>query len=185
MALEQIGFIQEDKRKLSEKEIKEEIANKLELEKQKQSLLIRIEKDKQLAYLKSIVERWLIKVDTAKHIADWENLEKEELNEIFDKIDQIEEIDNINLILPEYHRISREEFAKWIEDAEFRKILLDKIDNALHFIYTSTHSTHSPVLGLFYNLMNNYDKKNKDLIMVQANLIDLKRSLMVIDDTSL
>lgn len=178
MSIEQLGFAQEDSRKLSEKEIKEWIVKKLELEKQKKSLLIRIEKDKQLAYLKSIVERWLININTVEHIIGWENLDNDETLEIFDKIDQIEDVANINLILPEYYRINKEEYINALNNTESRKVLLTKIENALKFIYTSTHSMQSPILWLFYNLMNNFNKNNKSLVVIQWNLIDIKRSLI-------
>lgn len=182
MWVENFWFIQEEKRKLSEIEIKEEIAKKLELEKEKKALLIRIEKDRQLSYLKSIVERWLINPTTITHAIDWDEISKEELNEIFDKIDQIEDIQNINSILPDYCRISREEYIEAIDDPAKREQLLSKIDNALNYIYNATHATHSPILWLFYNLINNYNTNHKDLVFVQWNLIDIKRSLIVLED---
>lgn len=180
MWLEKFWFIQEEKRKLSENEVREEITKKLEFEKEKKALLIRIEKDRQLTYLKSIVERWIINPVSLKHAIDWNEISKEDLNEIFDKIDQIEDVQNVNIILPEYCRISREEYLRAVDNVPKREVLLSKIDSALNYIYNTTHATHSPILGLFYNLINNYNTSHKDVVLVQWNLIDIKTSLMIL-----
>jgi len=178
MSIEQTLFPRESNKEKTEQEIKEEIKKRLEFEKSRKTLLLKIEKNKQLAYLKSIIERWLIWLNTVEHIINWDQISVDEAREIFDKIDQIEDIKDINIILPEYYRISREEYMKWIEDDDYRQILLSKIDEALKYIYVSTHSTQSPILSLFYNLMSNFNRNNKTLVLVQGNLIDIKRSLL-------
>lgn len=173
----QIKFDPDNKRGKTEQEQKIEIARKLDFEKRKKEIMIRIKKNKELAYLKSMIERWLIWLNTAEHIIKWEHLGTEEIHEIFDKINQIEDVKNINTILPEYLRINREEYIEALEDDKKRKVLLIKIDNTLKYIYNYMNPSHSPIMSLFYGLMYSLDGARKELIIIQENLIDIKRSL--------
>ena len=52
----------------TEQELKQEIAKKLAFAKEKQRLFERIDKDKKLAYLKSLIERGLLRPETVERM---------------------------------------------------------------------------------------------------------------------
>ncbi len=163
-----------DKEKL-ESEKKAEIAEALRFKKNKEKLLSRIEKDKGLAFLKSMVERDLIAVSTAEAIVSGEDLDPHEIEEIFTKIDEIESTHDIDRILPKDYRVSRDEYLVAMRDSGARASTLSKIDSALAYIYASVNPNPLSVLNFFGGFMAALDK---NLVRVQENTIDIKRSLV-------
>lgn len=178
MALkEHIAHIEKDKviEKLSEQEQKEMIVKNMEYEKQKERLFMRIEKAKHLSFLKSLIERGLIGVSTAKQVLDDTNLDTETIKEIFSKIDEIDAMAEIDTLFPKTYRISQEEYIEAIENNLCREKLLLKINNSLGFIHHSIHPNNTMgILGSFFGFMMILDK---NLVRIQENTIDIKRSL--------
>jgi len=164
-------------RKKSEEEQKLERQRQLAFSQEKRSLLERIEKDKKLACLRSLVERWLIPLQTVENIVAWKDLDTTELKAIFDKIDEMEEMQNIEDILPEKLRITKEEYLSALEDAGLREDVLKKLDQSLTYLYFSSDSASPGVVHFFSSLIHAFDKRNKDVTKVQGNIIDIKQDL--------
>ena len=127
-----------ESREKSDEERKSEIRKSLDFAREKQILFERIEKDKKLAYLKSLVERGLISLSTVENIVDGKDLETRELKEIFDKIDSLSEMQNIDEILPERLRITKEEYLLAIENREKRDLVIQKLDDSLDYLNASS-----------------------------------------------
>lgn len=177
MSHEQLGHIEQSKtrEKLSEQEQKETIARDLEYQKNKETLLTRIDKDKNLSFLKSLVERGLIGVSTVEQVLSNVHLDSDAVAEIFEKIDEIEAMRNIDEIFPKIYRVSRDEYLQALEDDKVRTEILAKIDTSLGFIYDNLHPHASMgIIDFFSGFMHILDK---NLIKVQEHTIDIKRSL--------
>ncbi len=132
-----------------EAEKKAEIAEALRFQKNKEKLMSRLEKDKNLAFLKSMVERDLIAVSTAEAIVSGEDLDSEVIEEIFQKIDEIEATHDIDRILPIDLRITKDEYLIAMKDPNVRKDALVKIDAALSYIYASVNPNPLSMLNFF------------------------------------
>jgi len=178
MTIESNNFWYEKVAEKTEAERKLEIAKNLEFSKEKQVLLEKIDKEKKLTYLKSLVERGLINITTAEHIVDWETLDNVQIKEIFEKIDEIDDIQNIDNILPARLRISKDDYIQALEDAIFRKQILVKLDDSLSYLYSSSNKYPLWIINFFSWLMRSLDKNHKNTIKVQENTIDIKRSLV-------
>ena len=153
---------------------KEEKRNRIEYERDRDRLLARIDREKKLLFLRTLVEKGMIPVATIEHLMDAHELRIEEIETIFGKIDEIENIENIDRILPVSHRISRAEYADALTNHEERTHLLAKIDDALGYLYDAHGGGGMPGLSLFTGLLHIL---NRNLITVQGNMIDIKRSL--------
>ena len=178
MSIESNNFGYEKIAEKTEEERKLEIARNLEFSKEKKILLEKIDKEKKLTYLKSLVERWLINITTAEHIVEWQTLDNAQIKEIFEKIDEIDEIQNIDHILPRHLRISKDEYIRALEDGVFRKEVLKKLDDSLVFLYNSSKKISSWIMTFFSSLIHSLDHSQKNTIKVQENTIDIKRSLV-------
>jgi|GEM_PF-1131328 len=139
MAIEKKEFKYENPKEKPEKEKKKDLKRNLEFFYEKKKLLEKIDKDKKLTYLKSLVERGLINLDTAEHIVHGDILNNEEIKEIFSKIDEIDEIQDIDDILPKHLRITKQEYMKAIDDPIFRKEIVKKLDNTLTYLYKTSN----------------------------------------------
>lgn len=177
MSQEQLIQKEQEKKieKLSEQEQKEGIARDLEYQKNREILLTRIDKDKSLSFLKSLVERGLIEVSTAKQVLDNTGLDNTALAEIFGKLDEIESTHNVDEIFPKMYRISREEYLRALENPVSRIQTLTKIDTSLVFIHDSLNpNIGMGMLNFFSGFMHILDK---NLIKIQEYTIGIKRSL--------
>lgn len=177
MWVEKKKYYEDKYREKSEEELKEEVKKKLEFSKEKKKLLVKIDKDKKLTYLKSLIERWLININTAKSIIKWEDLDNHQIKEIFDKIDEIFEVKNIDEILPKQYRITKNEYIKALENEKTRKEVLKKLDSSLDFLFQSSHTSFFWLMAFFSDLINSINNSKKEIITVQWNIIDIKRSL--------
>lgn len=162
------------KLKLSEEERKLKIAKWLEYTKEKQKLLKIIDKDKNLAQLKSIIERWLISISTINHLVEGKNLELSEVNEILSKIDEIINTEDIDNILPIPLRVTKEEYLDALENSISRNILIQKLDKALNHLHLLSNPFSGSILDLFSWL---FFTLNKNLVKIQEITIDIKQSL--------
>lgn len=177
MSKELLSNIEKSKKleKLSEQEKKDLVARDLEYKKDKEVLLARIDKDKNLSFLKSLVERGLIGASTVEQVLSNITLDSRALAEIFEKIDEIEATHNVDTIFPKVYRITREEYLLALENPVSRLQLLTKIDTSLVFIYDSLNPHASMgILDFFSGFMHILDK---NLIKIQEHTIDIKRSL--------
>lgn len=177
MSKEQIIHIEKEKKlkKLSEREKKDLLSKDMEFRKDKEKLLARIEKEKNLSFLKSLVERGLIEVSTVEQVLDNAHLDSAAIAEIFEKIDEIESTHNVDTIFPRTYRISREEYLLALENPVSRLQTLTKIDASLVFIHDSLHPhANMGILDFFSGFMTILDK---NLVRIQEHTIDIKRSL--------
>lgn len=165
---------QEKKNKeLSEQEKKQEIQKTLEFKAEKQKIIDKTDAAKNLNFLKSVVERWLIDLNVVKNIVEWKDLNNEEIEHIFEKIDEIESVENVDNILPKELRITKEEYLTSLKDYEFRQQILAKLDEALGHLYMSSNPNFDMmwIFGMVSLL-------NKNLVKVQENTIDIKNNLL-------
>ena len=172
-----IEHLQENERKIREKteeERKLEISETLQDRMEKERLFEIFEKDKKLAFLKSMIERGLIDSAEAENIMSGEILEIPELQEILDKIDETEALPRIDKILPKEHRVTKEEYIAALGNDELRLALLYKIDRALTYIYDSLYPDTFSVVHFFGDI---FSTLSKSLVKAQENLIDIKNSL--------
>lgn len=175
MSIEKLSGAQDaEKLRKTEAEQKAEIAKSLEFAKDKEVLFAKIDQQKQLSFLKSLIERGLIGVETAKLMLTTGEINGPEIELIFDKIAEIENIDTIDKILPAHLRLTKDEYIAAIADPKARAPALATLDVALQYLFESTNSqVHSP-LDFFYSF---FTMLNKNLVIVQENTIDIKRSL--------
>jgi len=173
-----IEHLQEaEKKKLeqrSESEQKEEIRRTLEYKKEQEKLFERIDKEKKLSFLKSLVERGLIRLDTVEQMLDGTDLDSAAIADIFEKIDTILATPDVDRILPERFRVTKDEYLRALQDALVRKDVLRKMDASLVFIHSSAHPHAFSGLDFFSMFM---PILNKNLVTIQENTIHIKRSL--------
>lgn len=172
-----IEGIQEKERKIREKteeERKIEITQEIERRHEKERLFEIFEKDKKLTFLKAMIERGLIQPNTAEAMITGEDLEVEEIEMIFEKINEIEDVKNIDDILPKELRVNRDEYVAALKDEEVRVKLLTKIDASLGHLYQIAHPNDFSIVDFFSHFIG---ALNRNLVKVQENTIDIKRSL--------
>ncbi|MDD2487736.1 MAG: hypothetical protein PHS92_05195 [Candidatus Gracilibacteria bacterium] len=173
MTIEKKVFSYESYSEKTEQERKDEIARNLEFSNEKKKLISRIDRDKKLAHLKSIIERGLIRLSIVARIITGEKLGNDEIREIFEKIEEIDEIQEINKILPEELRVTKENYMRALKDEDFKKEVLKRIDDSLTYI----QPTQSGFLDFFSGLVHSIDYSQDDMIKIQENTIDIKESL--------
>jgi hypothetical protein len=163
-----------DKKQRTEKERKQEVAKTLAFNKEKKTILERMGNKKELEFLKSLVERGLITLDSAAAISAAESIPPEEVAEIFTKMDEIEDIPKIESILPAAMRLTKDEYAQALESTDARTTALSKLDRALQYLYDSTHTDGFSPMSFFFST---FLMLSKNLVKVQEATIDIKRSL--------
>ncbi len=117
----------------------------------------------------------MISPHAAERLVRGESLDTSEVEVIFQKIDEIEAIRDIDRILPPEYRVHREEYIHALSDRTESELLLAKIDDALGYLYESSGAGNTMYgfflfTGLFHVL-------NRNLVVVQGNMIDIKRSI--------
>lgn len=177
MSVEHFGEKEKQIKEFDEKLEKEKIKEKLEYGKEKQKLMDTIDASKNLTYLKSLVEKWLISMEVAKTIVEWKEFNNVQIEEIMGKIDEIEGVENIDKILPKDLRITKEEYIKALEDSIFREKIVTKLNWALDYMYQTSWDMNSWII----NISSMITLLNESLVKVQDHTIDIKRSLEEID----
>ena len=173
MNLEYLGEKEKRQRELNEEEKKKEIQKKLEYSRDKTEIIEKIDAQKELTYLKSLVERWLISVDTARTIVEWKDLDNVQVQEILEKIDEIEEIRDVDKILPKEFRVTKEEYLMALGDSEARQKAMEKLHSALDHIYHSVNPVDMWIIDISWIIL----LLNQNLVQVQDHTIDIKRNL--------
>lgn len=175
--LDSLAWAIDKKKKLDEESEQEEMKKQEEFERQKERMKsdLDIEWFKfDLEKLKVMVEQWALTKSTYELIKNWEIVQDEQVKEIFEKIDQIENIENIDQILPKGLRVTKEEYISALKSEEYKKALLEKINQALDFLFHSSRADNSFWLDLFSFI---YTLFNKNLQIVHDHNIDMKRNL--------
>ena len=170
----------EAKRKKEKKEIAERREKQALFEWEKADLLAEISTKKELAFLRSLVERNLIQPNVAREIIDHKILDSDEVERLFEKIDEIERIEQIDKILPTDYRPTKEEYLIALGDLEARAKMIVRLQTALRYMSRSygNRRSSSSIFGNFLMFLST------SLMTVQDNLIDLERALEKSDDTT-
>ncbi len=166
------------KKQIDINEIKEENKKQLEYKIQREKILVKIETENNLEYLKDLLNTWIVSNETAQKIIEWKEISNIEIKEIFEKINQIEEIKNINNYIPKEYRINKEDYIKAINDEDFREETFKKLDFVLWLLVKQIIPDNYSWLNLFSWFIWFLDK---NLIKIQENTIDIKKWLKKID----
>lgn len=158
----------------------EENKNKFEKkQKNKEKIINKIETAEKLSELKQLIKKWVITQEIANKIELWDFIEKEEIENIFNKIEEIEEIKNIDKYLPKEFRITKEEYIQAIESKIYRIQIITKLDLALNFIVQEINPwDFTWWINIFWSFLTMLDNNLK---IIQENTIDIKDSLSKID----
>lgn len=166
------------KNKLTEQELLKEQEKALEFKKVKDEISIEIKAEQDLDNLKELVTKWVISTDTAKNIAEWMDIENEEINKIFDKIEQIEELKDIDNYLPKELRITKDEYKIAVIDEVFRLKMITKVNSALVLLSKKITPDSAMSINLFTWFLSILDKK---LVLIQEHTIDIRDNLVEIN----
>lgn len=177
MWIEAFADKEKKSKEFDEKKEKEKIREQLEFSEKKEILREKLEAAKKINNLKASVEAGFISVELAKILSQSvDNIDQGlEIKAIFDKIDEMENIKNIDHILPINLRLNKEEIKDALNNEDKKKILLQKIDNSLIHLYNTTHPFADYNIINFSSIIEFF---NKNLVIVQENLIDIKNDLI-------
>ncbi len=166
---------QENKKsKITEEDKIKEEEKVLEFKKVKDEISIEIQAEHDLDNLKELVTKWVISKDTATDIAEWLDIDDEEIHKIFDKIDQIEELKDIDNYLPKELRITKDEYKKAVIDEVFRLQMITKVNSALVLLSSKISPDTAIWINLFSWFLTILDKK---LVLIQEHTIDIRDNL--------
>lgn len=180
MPIENDGFKDEliKKKNIDITEINKENKKQLEYKIQREKILVKIETENNLEYLKDLLNNWIVSNETAQKIIDWEKISNNEIKEIFKKINQIDEIKDINIYIPKEYRITQEDYFKAINDNDFRGEIIKKLDSTLSILAKQIIPDNYWGLNLFSGFIWFLDK---NLTTIQENTIDIKNWLKNIE----
>jgi len=168
-----------EKQEKKKQEIKEKSLN--ESKKKKEEIDIQEKAEDNLFELKEMLEDWVLDYKTeelVEDIVEFEFITQSEIDEIFDKIDEIENTKDIDKILPDNLRITKEEYKKALTDDDFRVQTIQKVNNALWVIVRKINPKSWIGINIMWWFLYAIDRK---LVKVQWNNIDVKNSLKGID----
>ncbi len=168
-----------EKLKKKQQEIKEKSLD--ESKKKKEEIDIQEKAEDNLFELKEMLEDWVLDYKTeelVEDIVEFEFITQSEIDEIFDKIDEIESTKDIDKILPENLRITKDEYKKALSDDIFRVQTIQKVNNALWVIVRKINPKSWIGINIMWWFLYAIDRK---LVKVQWNNIDVKNSLKGID----
>lgn len=181
MGFEAWAYNEKEKKKkeLEEKEQEEFQKKQIEHQKMKEYIQTETETEENLHKLHDLVDEWLLTKEQAEHIAEWEQLSQEDVQEIFDKIDEMEDLKDVDKYLPAELRITKEDYSKAMTDDIFRVQTLTKLDTALTVIGQQVVPDASSWVNLFSWFLTILDK---NLVILQENTIDVKDNLTEIHE---
>ena len=176
MGLEAWAYKEKEKKKkeLEEKEEAEFQQKQVEHQKMKEYIQTETETEENLHKLHDLVDGGLLTKEQAEHIADWEELTQDDVQEIFEKIDEMEDLKDVDKYLPAELRITKEDYSKAMTDDIFRVQTMTKLDTALTVIWQQIVPDSSAWVNLFSWFLSILDK---NLITLQENTIDVKDNL--------
>lgn len=186
MGFEVWNYNEQEKKKkeLKEKEKEKAIFFKKQIEQQKTNEYIDTETktEDNLNKLHDLVDEGFLTKQQAEHIADWDELTKDEVQEIFDKIDEIEDIKDVDKYLPVELRITKQDYTQAMIDDVFRVQTIIKLDTALWIIAQEINPGSSAWINIFTSFLSILDK---NLILIQEHTLDIKNNLNYIDNKSI
>ena len=180
MSFEAWAYNEKEKKKkeLEKKEITDFEKKQFEQQKTKEYIEAETQTEDNLHKLHELVDQGLLTQQQAEHIADWDELTTDEVQEIFDKIDEIEDIKDVDKYLPAELRITKEDYSKAMIDDVFRVQIINKLDSSLSVIWQQILPNSSSWVNLFLWLLSVLDN---NLIILQENTVDIKLNLDEID----
>ena len=162
------------KKELEEKEVAEFQQKQVEHQKMKEYIETETQTEENLHKLHDLVDEWVLTKQQAEHIADWEELTQDDVQEIFEKIDQMEDLKDVDKYLPAELRITKEDYSKAMTDDIFRVQTITKLNTALTVIWQQIVPDSSAWVNLFSWFLSVLDK---NLVLLQENTIDVKDNL--------
>jgi len=176
MGFEAWAYNEKEKKKkeLEEKEVAEFQQKQVEHQKMKEYIETETQTEENLHKLHDLVDEWVLTKQQAEHIADWEELTQDDVQEIFEKIDQMEDLKDVDKYLPAELRITKEDYSKAMTDDIFRVQTITKLNTALTVIWQQIVPDSSAWVNLFSWFLSVLDK---NLVLLQENTIDVKDNL--------
>lgn len=168
------------KKQQEKKQLQEYLEKQKTHEVTKKQIETQIYTEQKLEELKILVEKWLITQQQAEDIANNKELNKKDIQEIFENISQIEEIKDIDKYLPKELRVTIQEYQKAMFDDIFRIQTLTKIKTALTVLSQHSWLENQAWVNLFSWFLSVLDK---NLILIQEHNIDMKNNLEEIENT--
>lgn len=177
MTYKENSFLNEEERKKqekSEKEQKKEQEKILAFEKKKQEIREEEETHNDLQKLRDLLEEHIIDDALVEKVLSWDEINHEEMKEIFEKIDEIENMEDIDEYIPQDMRISKDEYAWALHNEEDYKLVLWKLHNVLQILSRHVTPQTSGSINIFSGFITLLDK---NLIRIQEHHIDMKNTL--------
>ena len=181
MGFEVWAYNEQEKKKkeLKDKEKADFQKKQVEHQKMKEYIDTETQTEENLHQLHDLVEEGVLTKEQAEHIADWEELTQDDIQEIFEKIDQMENLKDVDKYLPAELRITKDDYSKAMTDDIFRIQTITKLDTALTIIWQQIIPDSSSGVNLFSGFLSILDK---NLILLQENTIDVKVNLKEIHE---
>lgn len=171
----------EKEKKLKKDQEKKELQQYLDKQKTHEVTKKQIEThmiaEQQLSDLKELVDNGIISQEQAEHIINHEELDSQDIKEIFDNIDKIEDIKDIDNYLPSDLRVSKDQYQQAMVNEIYRTQTLVKIKTALTILSQQTGVNNQWGVHLFSWFLWVLDQ---NLILIQEHNIDMKNSLETI-----
>lgn len=177
MSYKEKSYLSEEERKKqekSEKEQKKEQEKILAFEKKKQEIREEEETHNDLQKLRDLLEEHIIDDALVEKVLSWDEINHEEMKEIFEKIDEIENMEDIDEYVPQDMRISKDEYAWALHNEEDYKLVLWKLHNVLQILSRHVTPQTSGSINIFSGFITLLDK---NLIRIQEHHIDMKNTL--------
>jgi len=180
---EKTYFNEEERKKQekSEKEKKKEQEKILMFEKKKEENREEEEIHNNLQKLRDLLENHIIDDTLVEKVLSGNELDHEEMQDIFEKIDEIENIDNIDDYIPKDIRISKEEYAAALHNEENYTVVLQKLHTVLGILAQHITPQTTGSINIFSSFVTLLDK---NLITIQEHHIDMKDSLEASKNTT-
>lgn len=174
------GFLQDEENKKSlEKKKKLESKKVWEqsdiIEKKRQK---KLQTEESLSKLKEMIrdgDMDISSLNFVKNIAEDGIIDSEEIKEIMLKIDDINNNPEVSRYLPDELRITRDEYLQALKNEKKKQLLLWKVEEALWHIGAQVSSGRKIGFNIFATMALIL---NRNLVLIQENHIDIKRSLI-------
>lgn len=177
MSYKEKAYLNEEERKKaekSEKELKKEQEKILMFEKRKKEIREEEEVHNDLQKLRDLLEQHIIDDDLVEKVLAGNEIDHEEMQEIFEKIDQIEEMDDIDEYIPKDMRITKEEYANALHNDEDYQQVLTKLHGVLTVLSQHVTPQTSGSINIFSGFIALLDQ---NLVTIQEHHIDMKDAL--------
>lgn len=154
----------------------------IEYNKKKEIIKNEIETDENLFKLRDLIDDWNLDIETlkiAEKVSLWEKITELEIKEIFKKIDEIESMEDVDKYLPKDNRITKDQYLLAVNNDIYRIKTITQLNVTLTILSNQINPDSIYWLNLFSGFLTILDK---NLISIQENHIDIKKSLEDLDD---